>query len=300
MSAVFTPRGTLTAALAATLLYASPAARQKPTFSSKVEVVRVDVLVSQGGQPLRGLRVDDFDVFDNGVRQQIDFLVSGEVDSSSKVARLPLNVVLALDISDSIRGERLEHLRAAGMALVDRLTPQDQAALVTFNQVVRMRVPLTGDLGAVRNALPRISPSGNTALFDAAYAGMVLGESDVGRNLLILFTDGADTSSFLTREAVVEAAKRTEVVVYAAAVGKAGCATFLKDITDQTGGAVLPVESTRDLPDAFLRILEEFRHRYLLSYSPRNVGKGGWHRIDVRVKGRRADVKARPGYQAER
>ena len=67
-----------------------------------------------------------------------------------------------------------------------------------------------------------------------------------------------------------------------------------------TGGSVLEIESTRDLSQTFLRILEEFRQRYLLSFSPRGVSSTGWHRLEVRVKGRRGTVNARAGYQAGR
>jgi VWFA-related protein len=150
----------------------------------------------------------------------------------------------------------------------------------------------------VQQAIERIAPSGSTALFDATYAAMMLAESDVGRSLLIVFTDGADTASFLRREAVVDAARRTEVVAYGAAVASRGRPKFLKDFVEQTGGSLLEIESTGDLPNVFLRILEEFRQRYLLTYSPRNVAKTRWHRIDVGVKNRRVSVKARAGYQS--
>ena len=73
---------------------------------------------------------------------------------------------------------------------------------------------------------------------------------------------------------------------------------FLEDLTETTGGATLKVESTKDLSAAFLKILDEFRQRYLISYSPTGVPKDGWHRLDVRVKGRRLTVKSRAGYQA--
>lgn len=65
-----------------------------------------------------------------------------------------------------------------------------------------------------------------------------------------------------------------------------------------TGGSIYKLDSTRDIGATFVRILEEFRHRYLVSYTPRGVSKEGWHRLDVRVKGTRATVKARPGYLA--
>ena len=100
---------------------------QDVTFSSKVEAVRVDVLVTAGGLPVRGLTAQDFEIRDNGVLQAID-LVSFE--------QIPLNVVLSLDMSDSVAGERLEQLRDACHAVLDGLTSGDQAALVTFSQAI--------------------------------------------------------------------------------------------------------------------------------------------------------------------
>jgi hypothetical protein len=63
-----------------------------------------------------------------------------------------------------------------------------------------------------------------------------------------------------------------------------------------TGGTVFDVDSTKDLSTTFEKILDEFRHRYLVSYSPENVTRGGWHRLEVRVKNRSVRVQARPGY----
>jgi Ca-activated chloride channel family protein len=276
-------------ALAPLLLYASAPAPQKPTFSTKVEAVRVDLLVTENGRPVGGLGREDFEIRDNGVPQDVA-LVSSE--------QMPLNVVLALDASDSVTGERLDHLRAASYALITGLETNDRTALVTFNHMLSLGSPLTADFDQVRQAVRGIQTSGATALFDATYTGIVLGESDVGRSLLIVFTDGADTASFLRREAVVDVAKRTDVVVYGAAVAMRGRPKFLNDIAEQTGGTLIQIESTKDLPNVFLRILEEFRQRYLLSYSPRGVAKGGWHQIEVRVKGRRVQIKARRGYLA--
>lgn len=280
---------TLALTVALLLLYAPSAALQKVTFRSTTEAVRVDVLVTEEGQPVRGLIRDDFQVLDNGVPQQVT-LISSE--------QLSLNVVLALDASASVTGERLTHLQAAGRALLRGLDKKDQAALLTFNNTVRLGSPLTGDVERVQRAIDQIAPDGNTVLFDATYAAMVLAESDVARNLLIVFTDGADTGSYLRREAVVDAARRSDVVAYGAVVAGRDRPKFLGDFVKQTGGSLLEVRSTGDLSNAFLRILNEFRQRYLLSYSPRGVAPAGWHRIEVKVKNRRAAVKARAGYLA--
>jgi VWFA-related protein len=264
---------------------------QQPVYSARVDSVRVDALVLDGGRPVRGLGPADFEVADNGVPQQVD-LVSYE--------QIPLNVVLTLDMSDSLAGERLEQLRDASRAVLDGLTKNDQAAVVTFSHALSLGTPLSADLAAARRALDDAYGLGETSLIDGVYAAMTVGEGDVGRALLIVFSDGLDTSSWLTADAVLEAARRSDVVAYSASVGAVGGAPFLKELSALTGGTMYSVESTRDLRATFLGILEEFRHRYLLSYTPRGVARDGWHRLDVRVKNRRATVKARSGYLAAR
>jgi VWFA-related protein len=278
----------------AALLLSGPlfhAAAQNPTFSSKVEAVRVDVLVTKDGKPVRGLGPGDFEVFDNGIRQEVD-LVSFE--------QLPLNVVLTLDMSDSVVGERLAQLRAAGRGLLDGLKVGDRAALITFNHMVSLRAGLSGDWGRVRRAIESAQSSGNTSVVDASFTGMMLGESDVGRALVIVFSDGVDTSSWLAPEAVLEIAKRSDVVVYAVSAGQGLKIEFLRKLSEQTGGRLFEIESTKNLGAVFLEVLDEFRQRYVVSYSPSGVSADGWHRLTVRVKGRDAAVKARPGYLAGR
>jgi len=262
---------------------------QNPTFSSKVEAVRVDVLVTEDGKPVRGLRPADFEILDNGVRQTVD-LVSFE--------QLPLNVVFTFDMSDSIVGERLENLRDAGRAVIGGLKKDDQAALVTFNDEVVVGPSLTADTSLVRAAIERAIPIGNTSLVDASFAGMMLAESDAGRGLVIVFSDGRDTSSWLRPKAVLDVAKRSDAVVYGVSAGLALKAEFLGDLADQTGGRLYKVESTKSLSSVFLEVLDEFRQRYLVSYSPSGVSSEGWHQLTVRVKGRDATVRARPGYLA--
>jgi Ca-activated chloride channel family protein len=257
----------------------------QPDFATRREAVRVDVLVTERGQPVRGLTVSDFEVFDNGVAQRVD-LASFE--------QIPLNVVLVFDTSGSVTDERLGHMRDAGTAVLKRLTKNDQAALVTFSHVVARRAPLTADREQVRTALNFQPPEGDTALVDAVYTSMMIGESDAGRSLAIVFSDGVDTASFLTANAVLDTAKRSDVVVYGVSVGPR--VRFLRDLSAFSGGTVFDVDGTKDLSTTFEKILDEFRHRYLVSYSPEHVTRGGWHRLEVRVKNRGVRVQARPGY----
>ena len=262
---------------------------QQPTFSAKRESVRVDVLVTDRGKVVTGLGAADFDVRDNGVSQTID-LVSFQ--------QIPLNVFLAFDASASVAGERLTHLQTAGHAVLDRLAKDDRSALLTFSHTILLLEGLTGETTRVRQALATIQPFGDTALVDGAYTAIMLDPLDGGRNLLLVFSDGLDTASWLTAERVLDSAKRSDVVVYGVSSRGPEDSKFLEDLTEITGGATLKVESTRDLSAAFLKILDEFRQRYLISYSPAGVPTDGWHRLEVRVKGRRLTVKSRAGYQA--
>jgi VWFA-related protein len=259
---------------------------QAPSFSSEIEAVRVDVLVTDNGKLVQGLEPGDFEILDNGVPQKVDLASFEEI---------PLNVVLALDMSASLDTEQLEHLRTAGKTLLEGLKKTDQAALVTFSHIVSQGSPLTSSFDRIRAALDQTNTWGQTSLVDASFTGMMIGESDVGRSLLIVFTDGIDTRSWLTADAVLETAKRCDVVVYGVEVGKQR-SSFPRDLSAATGGRLLEVESTRDLNATFRGILDEFRQRYLISYSPQGVTAGGWHRLDVRVKGRSFVVRARPGY----
>jgi VWFA-related protein len=268
---------------------AGATAQAPPTFSATVEAIRVDVLVTEHDRPVTGLGAADFEVRDNGVLQQVAFV---------RAEKLPLNLILALDASASVAGEPLDRLRSAGRALLARLQPDDQAALVTFSHEVTLRQALTGDVERVGRSLDEVGARGETAVIDGSYAAMMLAEVDVGRDLLIVFSDGVDTASWLTEAQALEAARRADVVVYGVSVRGQDRPEFLKELTRVTGGSLLEVDSTRDLGPAFLRVLDEFRQRYLVSYSPQGVASGGWHELKVAVKGRPLSVKARAGYVA--
>jgi len=258
-------------------------------FSSKIEAVRVDVLVTDGSKPVLGLGREDFEILDNGVPQAVDLVSFDEV---------PLNVILALDMSDSVAGERLDRLRDGGSKVLAALKSGDQAALVTFSHAVQLGARLTSDVASVQAALAETGGSGQTALIDGSYAGIMVGESDAGRALLIVFSDGVDTSSWLRADAVLDTARRADVVVYGVSVVSRLKPEFLREITSLTGGRLFEIEKATNLAATFLSILEEFRHRYLVSYTPKGVSRDVWHKLDVRVKNRRATIKARPGYLA--
>jgi len=163
---------------------------------------------------------------------------------------------------------------------------------------VRLGSPLTTDLDQIREALDKAKPQpfSNSAAINASYAGLMLAQSKAESPLLIVFSDGLDTLSWLTEDEVLESAKQTDVVVYAVSAGHFPDKTFLQDLTKSTGGSVFEVESTKNLDQVFVGILEEFRRRYLLTYIPKGVSNSGWHKLKVRVKGNPDKIVHRPGY----
>jgi Ca-activated chloride channel family protein len=282
-------------------------------FSSGVEAVRVDVQVREGGRPVAGLGADDFELRDSGVRQDIEAITVRDV---------PLSVLLALDTSASVNGPALDHLKDAARSAIAALRDGDEAALLTFAERIELRAPWGAGRTAFSAAIAGMEGHGSTALNDALLSSLVLSEQARGRRLAIVFTDGADTISYLGARSVISAALATDVVVYAVSSGPklvdamrdrrllAGRSltdrfdqdptlypyALLQKITDQTGGEQIHVESTRDLAGTFSGIVDEFKTRYVLIYIPRGVPKSGWHPLDVKLKGRGSTVTARRGY----
>lgn len=292
------------------------AASPRPTaqFRSGVEAVRVDVLVTKDGRPVKGLKASDFELRDMGVVQQIH---------AAPIEDVPLSVMLALDTSESVHGEHLAQLKTAASAAVELLGPADHAALITFAGLVRLLSPWTVDRDRLVVGIEQASAGGSTTLYDATFAAVTLRDPDPGRSLVLVFSDGADRASWLSGERVLDAARRSDAVVYAVTLAtsarptpgyrldfhtglqapfKAGLApsvvmeTFLQALADETGGKVVNASGSPKLRETFTTILTEFRSRYLLMYTPTGVEAGGWHPIEVRLKGGRANVSARRGY----
>ncbi len=264
---------------------------QNPTISVKREEVRIDVLVTDNGKPVRGLNASDFEVLDNGVRQTVE---------SASLLEIPASVILVLDMSGSgAVGRVMDNLKKAGFDLLDKLRDGERAGLITFNHAVTLNSTLTSDLREVRRALEQTQPQsyGKTSLIDASYAGLIHAESKADLPLIIVFSDGLDTSSWLTDDAVLESARRGDAVIYAVSAGRLPDRKFLRELTKNTGGFLVEVESTGDLGAVFVNILEEFRQRYLLAYVPKGVEKAGWHELEVNVKNHQYDkISARKGY----
>jgi Ca-activated chloride channel family protein len=236
------------------------------------------------------LRQDDFELRDNGVLQRIS-LVDAE--------RTPLHVVLVLDTSASLAGERITFLRTAARMLVTRLSPEDRVSLVSFGQAVTIHAEQSSKHSAVTAMLDSFVAAGPTALVDAVAGGLSLSDPALGRSLGVVFSDGVDTTSWLNEKTVLEAAIRSDLVVYGVSTRRGRDNGFLRALTEGTGGRLFEIASVERLAEAFHALFEEFRMRYILMYTPEGVTRTGWHTLDVRVRGD-ASVNARRGYYSSR
>jgi VWFA-related protein len=288
--------------------------RRQRTFAATIDAVRLDVVVTGGGRVVPGLEARDFDVLDNGVPQKPILVARGDA----------VTVLPVLDTSESVAGDRLQELAIAARTLVDLLHTDDCAGLLTFSNRPLLRVPPVHgglDQAAITAEIGRLRPGGLTAMYDALSVGLMLAAPDAGSSLLLLFSDGADTSSYLTPDAVLDSVRRAGVVVYVVATGLPAPGTgqawvapdrheqFLQSVVDSSGGRLVRAEfSRRRLGEAFTRVLNEFRTRYVLAYIPEGVGRtDGWHTLKVSLKPNAFDagvaprgtvVRVRAGYYA--
>ncbi len=273
-------------ALAATVLLTAVAAQEPPVFQADVGVVRLEVLVTRNGAPVHGLTSADFQVREDGRLQKLEPALEQET---------PVDAVLVLDMSGSVKGAKLTALQEAARAFLDGLRHGEQAAVLAFREQVHLLQPLTPELDLARHALDQAVPQGSTALCDAVFAALRLREPSPNRTAVVVFSDGLDNMSWLTPGEVVEAASRSEAIIYGVArrerSEKGG--SFLRDVCQATGGRYFEIGHERDLHARFLDVLADIRARYVLSFYP-SAGATGWHALDVRV--RNGEVLARPGY----
>jgi VWFA-related protein len=293
-----------------------------PRFSGGTEAVVVDVQVTRGGRPVDGLTATDFVVKDSGVVQNVSLVA---------VDRLPVNLLLVLDTSASVRGTPLDHLKDAARAAVTALRPTDQAALLTFSHSLVRHSDWTSDRAQLEKAIAGVTAQGSTALADAAFVALGYREKPDTRTLALCFTDGDDTASWLSPADLIPAARRSSAVFFgvtltgpgnmsAVAAGMLGLgpegelaahreelekwfaaepglyrAALLPLLAFETGGEALQAADTSKLRVAFTDIVSRFSQRYLLSFTPTGVPATGWHPLEISVTGG-ARASARRGY----
>lgn len=270
-------------------MWSTAPAAQGGVFHATTEAVVVDVAVHDGTTFVSGLTVADFELLDSGVPQTI-------VDVTREV--LPIDATLVIDLSQSVRASLLQTLARTVAQIHGSLRPSDRSTIIAFDERIREEVP---EAGTTTGGPRRV---GLTSLMDAIAMALPSLPQLGRRAMIIVFSDGVDTSSFLVPSTVLEMARRASPAVFSIALKPPSAQPsidqedeFFIDLADLTGGRFTKVTSDAEVEAAFLDALDQFRTSYVLRYTPNGVSARGWHEIAVNVtRPGRYDIRARRGY----
>lgn len=275
------------------------AQEQQPTFKSGTKVVPLYVTVSDANRRLvAGLAKEDFEIYDNG-KLQPTVIFTNEVQ--------PITVVVMLDTSGSMTGN-IDLVKAAAEQFFIRLLPEDRARLGAFNDKIQLVSEMTGDRDELVAALRAVDFGYPTRLYDAVATGLDELKGVEGRKVVLVFTDGDDTSSKVRFGTILDRARDEEVMVYAIGLendyfnGVARVRSHpdrsLKRLAEETGGGYFELKSTAELNSTFTRVSEELHSQYVIGFSPA-VLDGKLHKLEVRVKQPGLTARTRKSYVAQ-
>jgi len=264
---------------------------------------------------INDLTKDDIEVLEDSKGQ--------EVFSFERQNDLPITIAMLIDISGSQQWTLPEEVAAGKNFFRKVLRPRkDLAAVVTFEHESVLVQDLTSDLDKLTRALDEVriptqsvgmrrggtppinnSGVGSTALYDSVYSvSSELLRREAGRRVIILVTDGEDTSSSVKMKEAIERTWRSEIIVYSVGIGgpMGVDSGTLKKIAAETGGRAFFPKNLSDLDSAYTQIDEDLRSQYILAYTPANPAKDGTFRtIQVKVKNHTdLTVRHRRGYFA--
>lgn len=280
----------------------SRAPQDQPVFKSATRTVPLYVTVTDRDKRLvPGLTQSDFQIYDNKKPAPITLF-----DNETR----PITVTVMLDTSGSMT-LTLDLLKAAAEQFLMRLLPDDRAKVGAFNDKIQLLPdpgPFIGDrdelISILRNDLQYGNP---TRLWDAVDTSLDALEGIEGRKVVLVFTDGDDTSSKASRGDVLKRAQRNDVMIYAIGLqsvyfnGQYRVRTKpdrgLKGLAEETGGGYFELKRADDLSTTFTRVAEELHSQYLMGFTP-EVLDGKEHKIEVRVTKPGMNARARKSYIA--
>ncbi len=264
---------------------------QAPTLHVETRLVSIALnAVDENGSPVGGLTQDDFQIYEDGKPQKIAVF--------EKEATTPLEIVLAIDASGSTLGDEPLEVKAAKSFIRSILRPQDAIDVLEFSDDVTELVPFTNDQHRLDSGLGRIQHGDATALYDAIFlASQRLAEtpSNAGqRRVVVLITDGENTTRHGGYDTALEQAQRAGAMVYsliivpiAADAGRnTGGEHALIQLARDTGGKYYYVADRRDLAPAFAHVSDDLRTQYTLGYyaPQKSADPTGLRHIEIRLK----------------
>jgi Ca-activated chloride channel homolog len=294
-------RKTLLLVSAAALLLAPLAAQEPQRFRTSVDTVPVYVTVTErDGRLVPDLLQEDFEVYDNGQRQEI---------TSFDNSPLPITVIVMIDTSGSMTLV-LDLVKQGAEQFLIRMLPDDQAMVGAFNDKIQF-IPsdeFTGDRDFLIRSLKDLDFGYPTRLWDAVSESIDKLDGVQGRKVVLMFTDGDDTASRGNSSGrMQEKARAHDVMVYGIGLEtrfmSGGRQVIsrpdrgLRRLVEETGGGYFELKKTDELNATFTRVAQELRSQYVLGFTPQNLD-GKVHKLEVRVKRPGAVPRARRSYLA--
>lgn len=274
----------------------NPVSSDQQTFRSGVDLVAVDVSARMPHQPILGLTAQDFQLFDNGVLQEI-------VDVS--YGSRPIDITLAVDLRFSST-DVMSSVRQSVSSLVKRFEPQDRIRLILFNSKVARATEFTADADALDRVLREARGGSQITFVDAVSDALAAATPTDRRHLVLFVTDGGNANA--RREMLLDLGRRSRAtlsMILSVTVPASGRITInnatdprtatLEPLVRETGG-IITWTSARDVSRPMHMMVEEFRASYVLHFAPRGVEPGGLHTLKVTVNRPGAYVKHRRAY----
>ncbi len=276
---------------------------QIPQTTIRAEVPLVNIIFStleRDNRPVPGLTMDDFLVFEDRKPQKIEYF-----SQLTEGSEIPLTIALLIDTSGSVRTKLDNEKETAAEFLKSILRKsKDEALIIQFDSEVRLVQDFTDDTERLVRALNSLEAGNSTSLYDAIYLAVEEKlKGEIGRRVIVVITDGDDTASKLKKENAIEAAQRSDVLIYGIGVrSREFGANFgvLKRFAEETGGGFFsPQARMTEIQAAFKAIGEELKGQYSLAYTPENRANDGTFRaVEIRCKLKGVRVRARRGYYA--
>jgi Ca-activated chloride channel family protein len=292
-----------TVALAAVLFLASPRVSAQFSFKTGIDVAAFGVSVlSREGDAIAGLSARDFEVREDGVPQTVTYFSPGSAEDAP-----PLHIGLLFDTSASMEKD-LAFSRNAAIRFLKTFPKAEDFTLVEFSDAVRAGRFTQAEFARLVERIRTGKAKGKTALYDAlsVYLGSAFDQE--GRKVLVLYTDGGDTSSSRTWSEAQRLLRASDVTVYPIGFlehmgsGRVAQQTQLMDMARITGGRAVFPSAMKDLEPVYARIAAEINAQYVLGYVPTNaVRDGKWRKVEIRLtapESRRLQVRVREGYFA--
>jgi Ca-activated chloride channel homolog len=255
-----------------------------------VQMVELFATVTdRSGRPVEGLEEGDFRVVEDGVEQTIRRF--------EKVTDLPFHAAILLDVSGSME-DSLEIAQAAALSFFQKaLSPQDRAALFTFNDRPHLAQGFTNDVMQLGGALAGLRAERGTALYDSVITALHHFGGVRGQRALLVLSDGEDTASRFDFAQTLEYARRSGVTIYSIGLKiprrEMGVRRELQRLADETGGRAFFIDDASALAGIYHVIEEELRSQYLIAYQSTNTSRDDRFRtveLEVRRPGLRAQT----------